>query len=368
MFDYLIVGSGFFGATLADQLTKYGKSVLVIDQRSHIGGNCYSEIDQTTNAIIHNYGPHIFHTNDLEVWKYICSFTPFNNYRHRAVAERSGKRHPMPISLYTFNSFYNTLWEPKDVIELIESKRSEWERADNFEDYLTAKIGYPLYEALFQHYSAKLWGCSPRLIPVSVAKRIPIYSTYNVDYHNHLYSGMPLEGYTPIFEQMLKNATVQLGVDFFDNRSYWEGQAHHIIYSGPIDRWFDYSHGKLQWRSMQFDIKTIDEEDFQGVGIVHYGDPDNYLTRTTEFKQFHPERSHHKTVVCFESPMKEQGKKLDYPVNTPKDKSIFGLYLKEAAKDNRLTIGGRLGRYAYINMDDTIRQALDAARELLQPR
>jgi UDP-galactopyranose mutase len=367
MYDYLVVGSGFFGSVFAQQAYESGKSVLVVERRPHIGGNCYSYEYEDTGITVHKYGSHIFHCSDGETWNYINRFTAFNRYRHRVLTTYKGTVYAMPINLGTINSFFGLNLKPGDVAAFLDSQRTFSGRPSNLEEQAISLIGKPLYEAFIRGYTRKQWGCDPTILPASIITRLPVRSSYNDDYFNDLYQGIPVDGYTPIFERMLQGIRVELGVDFFADRESWMKSARKIVYTGPIDRFFDYCYGRLKWRSVHFELERIESPDFQGTSVMNYADEDIPFTRIHEPKHFHLERTWNKssTVIVKEFSSSNPDEPY-YPVNSDSDHDV---YCKYAALQNELPnviFGGRLARYKYYDMHQVIAGALATARKELK--
>ena len=291
MYDYLVVGCGFFGSVFAQQAKENGKSVMMIDRRPHIGGNCYSYDYEDTNISVHKYGSHIFHCSDDDTWNYINRFTEFNRYRHRVLTTRQGEVYSMPINLGTINSFFGTNLKPDDVPSFLDTQRTFTGRPANLEEQAISLIGKPLYEAFIKGYTRKQWGCDPRELPASIITRLPVRNSYHDDYFNDRYQGIPIDGYTPIFERMLEGIPIELNTDFFANRAEFEKMAHGIVYTGPIDRYFDYCYGHLNWRSVRFELERHDVSDYQGISVMNFADEDTPFTRIHEPKHFHRERT-----------------------------------------------------------------------------
>ena len=289
-YDYIVVGSGFWGAVFAQQVKENGKNVLVIEKRNHIGGNCYSYDYQDTNINIHAYGTHIFHTNDKLLWDYINRFTEFNRYQHRVLTTYQNQVYSMPINLGTINSFYGINIKPCEVKNFLESKLAKTSNIRNLEEKAISLVGKELYEAFIKGYTTKQWGCSPTDLPPNIITRLPVRSSYYDSYFNDIYQGIPIGGYTPIFERMLEGIPIELGIDFFEDMSYWTNRCKKIVYTGPIDRYFNYEFGRLNWRSVYFEIEKVDVDDYQGTSVMNYADIEVPFTRIHEPKHLHRER------------------------------------------------------------------------------
>lgn len=365
-YDFVIVGSGLFGAVFAQQAVEHGKSVAVLEKRDHIGGNCYSYEDPETGIIIHKYGTHIFHTPNIKIWNYINRFSEFTRYRHRVLTTHKNRIFSMPINLSTINAFYGVNLKPSEVDEFIASKKGAIERPGNFEEQAISLIGEDLYRAFIAGYTEKQWGCDPRELPASIISRLPVRNSYDDSYFNDRYQGLPLHGYTPIFEKLLKGTEVFLSTDFFDDREYWSGRANKIIYTGPVDRYFDYCHGRLNWRSVRFEIQHFELDDFQGTPVMNYADREVPYTRIHEPKHLHPERQvkDGATLAIREYSHVDDDEPY-YPVNFADDKAILSMYEEMVSDENNVRFGGRLAQYKYFDMHHVIAHAIKAAQEEL---
>ena len=361
--DIVIVGSGIFGSVIAERCaTELGLKVLVIEQRNHIGGNCYTEDDAATGINIHRYGPHIFHTSNERVWNYINQFTEFNGYKHQCMSKIGKKIYSMPINLATINQRLNKCWTPTQAKEFFESYSKAYPSPQNFEEQAMALMGNDLYRAFFREYTIKQWDRDPVDLPASVARRLPVRYNYNTRYYNDRWEGIPVDGYTPIFQKMLShpNIEVLLETDYFDIKHMIPDDKM-TVYSGPIDRFFDYKYGKLNWRTCDFEFKTFPVEDHQGVTQINYPTLAVPYTRSIEFRHFHPERNYTKaaTVVSFEySRASTEQDTPFYPVNTEEDHKKYSMYHLDAKNLTNTIIGGRLGEYMYYDMHQVIGAAL----------
>jgi len=367
--DYLVVGAGFFGCVLAERLANdAGARVFVIDKRSHIGGNCHSQEDAETGIEFHTYGTHVFHTSSRHVWEYINKFTEFNGYRHQVLTVHKGRVYQLPINLATINSFYNLKLAPGEAREFLkqETRAAGIRKPRNLEEEAISKVGRPLYEALIRGYTTKQWNKDPRELPPEIIDRLPVRYNYDNGYFpNGRWQGIPLKGYTRVFERMLGSPRIQvrLDCDFFRHRDDFRVKCK-TVYTGPIDRYFDFAHGRLEWRSVEFDREVRPEQDFQGTSVMNYADLDVPFTRIHEPRHLHPEREYRKdrTIVFYERP-KEDVDDPYYPVNTPDNQSLLAKYTDLALRERNVIIGGRLGTYAYYDMDRTILAALECYRE-----
>lgn len=357
-----VVGAGFSGAVVAHELANAGYKVNVFESRSHIGGNCYTEKDAETDIIIHKYGPHIFHTDDDEVWSYVTKFAKFQPYVNRVKINYKRNVYSLPVNLHTINQLYQTDLNPAEAKDFIESK-SEQSIAEpkSFEDQALKFLGRDIYEAFFKGYTKKQWGREPSDLPASILKRLPVRFNYDDNYFTHPYQGMPENGYTEIFDKLLshKNISMTLSCQFNPSHAKVYDQ---IFYTGPIDAWFDYSLGQLPYRTLDF-VREDHHGDYQGCAVMNYGDESVPWTRISEHKHFSPWRAHERTVI-----FKEYSREctLDdtpyYPVRQVEEKKLLNSYLKLAEKESNVVFMGRLGTYRYLDMDKTIREALDAAR------
>ncbi len=372
-YDAIIVGAGFYGATLAERIASLGRTVCVLERRSHIGGNCYSETDASTGIEYHKYGSHLFHTNSEEVWRYLQRFTSFTQYRHRVLTVHKGQVYPMPINLGTICAFFGRHMTPTEARELVRGQADAEARLnpDNLEEKAVASIGRPLYEAFVRGYTKKQWQTDPRQLPASIIARLPVRFTFDPYYFTDQYEGLPVDGYTAVFRRMLDSPCIdlRLGVDFFDARdSLLPHQL--VVYSGPIDRYFGYRLGELSWRTLDFEREAVGVDDYQGAAVVNYADEEVPHTRIHEFKHLHPERRHpsDRTLICREySRRARRDDEPYYPVNTARDRQMFSAYRSLAARENNVLFGGRLGSYQYLDMHQAIASALSDFRKKVVP-
>lgn len=367
-YDYLIVGSGMFGAVFAQQAKECGKSVLVLEKRPHIGGNCFSYQYEDTNILIHAYGTHIFHTADKKVWDYINRFSEFTRYQHRVLTTRQGKIYSMPINLGTINAFFGLSLKPNQAQDFLVSKRVAILNPSNLEEKAISLIGVELYEAFIKGYTKKQWGCDPTQLPASIITRLPIRTSFFDSYFDDVYQGLPLNGYTPIFERLLDGIPVELGVDFLEDREHWTKKAKKIVQTGPIDRYFNYEHGRLNWRSVRFEIERLGMPDYQGTSVMNYADEDVAYTRIHEPKHLHLERPFMQdaTVIVREYSQVDNDAPY-YPVNFESDRTLYSKYSVMAREEANVIFGGRLATYKYYDMHQVIAAALAAARKELLP-
>ncbi|GGI47666.1 UDP-galactopyranose mutase [Agromyces flavus] len=377
--DLLVVGSGFFGLTIADHAAReLGLRVTVIDRRPHIGGNAYSEDEAQTGIEVHRYGAHLFHTSNERVWEYVNRFTTFTDYVHRVYTQHGGEVYPMPINLGTINQFFRSAHGPGAARELVREQAGELAGTDpqNLNDKGIQLIGRPLYEAFIKHYTAKQWQTDPSDLPAEIISRLPVRYTYDNRYFNDTYEGLPTDGYTAWLERMADhpNIEVQLGTDFFDeSQPYSKGNAVGrvpVVYTGPVDRYFDYAEGALQWRTLDFEEEVLDIGDFQGTSVMNYADAEVPYTRIHEFRHFHPERDYptDRTVIMREySRFAEHGDEPYYPVNTAADRERLLKYRTLAKQERDVLFGGRLGTYKYLDMHMAIGSALSMFDNRLRP-
>ncbi|AEH89090.1 UDP-galactopyranose mutase [Mesorhizobium opportunistum] len=372
--DILIVGAGFYGATLAERIaTQLGRRVLVIDRRTHIGGNAYTEQDPVTGVEIHRYGPHLFHTSNEEVWNYLQGFTGFTSYRHRAFSTYRDKVYPLPINLATICQFFGKRLSPDEARGMIAEQAAELgdRPPANLEEKAISLVGRPLYEAFIKSYTAKQWQTDPRELPAQIIARLPVRYTFEDGYFNDRFQGQPVDGYTAIFEKMLAHDLIEtrLGVDFFDIKPLLPKDLP-VVYTGPIDRYFDYCEGELGWRTIDIDLEVVNTPDHQGTAIMNYADEAVPYTRVVEFRHFNPERQHgsDKTLIGREySRFAGRADEPYYPIDTRKDQAIYRRYLERAAAEKNLHLGGRLGTYRYLDMHQAIGAALKAFETVFAP-
>ncbi|WP_164123657.1 UDP-galactopyranose mutase [Sphingobacterium sp. xlx-130] len=366
MGKYLIIGSGFSGAVIAEQLSRDVKnSILLVDERAHIGGNCYTERDPETNVMIHKYGPHIFNTDNKEVWDYIqqfCEMVPFVN---RVKSIYNNQVYSLPINLHTINQFFGKTFGPEEAKGFISSiADNSINDPKNFEEQALKFIGKDLYEAFFYGYTKKQWGCEPTKLPASILKRLPVRFTYDDNYYANPFQGIPRDGYTAIFEKMLSapNIDVKLNTHF---DSSWDVSGYdHVFYTGPIDAFFTFKHGRLSYRTVFFE-RFIEEGDYQGNPVINYADSNIPFTRIHEHKHFTPWESHDKTTYFKEYSKETEEKDIPYyPKRLSEDMLILEKYLQEASVLNNVTFVGRLATYRYMDMHHVIKEALEASKKV----
>jgi len=372
--DLVVVGSGFFGLTIAERCaTELGLKVLVLDRRHHIGGNAYSEADAETGIEVHVYGAHLFHTSNKKVWDYVNRFTEFTAYQHRVYTSHQGQVYPMPINLGTINQFFDAAYSPDEARALIKEQAAELgdKEPENFVEKGVSLIGRPLYEAFIAHYTAKQWQTDPEKLSADIISRLPVRYTYNNRYFNDTYEGLPKDGYTAWLERMADhpNIEVRLDTDFFTVKDDYIGVVP-VVYTGPVDAYFDFSEGELSWRTLDFEREVVQTGDFQGTSVMNYPDEDVTFTRIHEFRHFHPERDYpgDKTVIMREySRFAEKGDEPYYPVNTDEDRDKLLRYRELAKSEPMVLFGGRLGSYKYLDMHMAIGSALSMYENKLKP-
>lgn len=353
-YDYLIVGSGFFGSVFAQQAAEKGFKVLLIDKRNHTGGNCHTKKNCDIN--VHLYGAHIFHTSNERVWDYINRFADFNNFVNSPKVYYKGRIFSFPINLMTLHQLWGVVTpaEARDRLDEVIVKSS---KCDNLEDWILSQVGKDIYEFFIKGYTLKQWQKHPRQLPASIIKRLPIRLTYDQNYYTDKYQGIPINGYSSIFDKLLENVDVKLGIDYFDCKEELNSKAKKIVYTGKIDEYFDYKYGKLEYRSLIFEEETV-EGDFQGNAVVNYTDIEVPHTRIIEHKHFEFTDSDI-SVITREYPADyKDGREAYYPVGDKKNTELYNKYKNEAAMNKNVLFGGRLSEYKYHDMDDTISAAL----------
>ncbi|HEU5473267.1 MAG TPA: UDP-galactopyranose mutase [Actinophytocola sp.] len=378
-FDLVVVGSGFFGLTIAERVaTQLDKRVLVLERRRHIGGNAYSEPDPETGIEVHLYGAHLFHTSNRRVWEYVNLFTEFTSYQHRVFTKYQGQVYTFPMNLALINQFFGRSFTPDEARALVAEQASEINTADaqNLEEKAISLIGRPLYEAFVRGYTAKQWQTDPKELAASIITRLPVRYNFNNRYFNDLYEGLPVDGYTAWLTRMSDhpNIEVRCDVDYFDVRDQIPPGTP-TVYTGPLDRYFDYSEGRLGWRTLDFEPEVLhDCADFQGTPVMNYADEDVPFTRIHEFRHFHSERSAYppdKTVIVREySRFAKEDDEPYYPINTPEDRTKLERYrdlAKAEARTNNVIFGGRLGTYKYLDMHMAIGAALSMYDNKIAP-
>ena len=368
-YNYLIVGSGLYGATIAQQAKKAGKSVLVIDKRPNVGGNIYTEKVEGIN--VHKYGAHIFHTNNKEVWDYVTSFVDFNRFTNSPVANYKGELYSMPFNMYTFNKMWGVVTPEEAAAKIEEQKKEITGEPKNLEEQAISLVGRDIYEKLVKGYTEKQWGRDCTDLPAFIIKRLPVRLTFDNNYFNALYQGIPIGGYTKLIEKMLEGIEVRLNVDYLENKEELDKLAEKVIYTGPIDAYFNYKLGTLEYRSVRFENEILDKPNFQGNAAVNYTDRETPWTRIIEHKWFEFGKDENgndlpKTVISREySSEWKLGDEPYYPVNDAKNSTLYEQYKALAEAEDNVIFGGRLGEYKYYDMDKTIEVALAAAKKEL---
>lgn len=357
-YDYVIVGSGLFGATFANLAKKDGKKVLVIEKRNHIAGNIYTEKIEGIN--VHKYGAHIFHTDDKEVWDYVNSFVEFNRYTNSPIARYKDEVYNMPFNMNTFSKIWNDVITPEDAKRHIEEERQEiTHEPQNLEEQAISLVGRTIYEKLVKGYTEKQWNRECVDLPALIIKRLPVRFIYDNNYFNDKYQGIPIGGYTKLVEKMLDGIEVRLEEDFLEKKDYYKSLAKKIVYTGMLDEYFDCKLGRLEYRSLRFDTKILDMENFQGNAVVNYTGREVDYTRVIEHKHFESTPSK-KTVVTYEYPDDwTEEKEAYYVINDEKNNNLKAKYQELANKEENIIFGGRLAEYKYYDMDDVIRSAMD---------
>ncbi len=362
MYDYLIVGSGLYGSVFAQEAKKKGKKVLVIDKRSNIAGNIYTEKVEGIN--FHKYGAHIFHTNNEKVWKYVNQFATFNRFTNSPVANYKGELYSLPFNMYTFNKIWGVV-TPEEAMAKIEEQRKEiTSEPNNLEEQAISLVGRDIYEKLIKGYTEKQWGRDCKDLPSFIIKRLPVRLTFDNNYFDALYQGIPIGGYTKMVENMLEGIEVRLGVDYLENKEELDKLADKVIYTGPIDAYFNYSLGTLEYRSVRFENEVLDIPNYQGNAAVNYTDRETPWTRIIEHKWFEFGKDEEgnnlpKTIISKEySSEWKPGDEPYYPVNDEKNSSLYQKYKELASKEEKVIFGGRLGEYKYYDMDQVIDAAL----------
>jgi UDP-galactopyranose mutase len=351
------VGCGFYGATIAQRARDLGKSVLIIDKREHIAGNAYTE--KIHNINIHKYGAHIFHTSSGKIWNYINQFGKFNNYRHKVIADYNNCLYSLPFNMWTFNQVWG-IKNPNEALEIINSQRFLG-TPRNLEEQAISMVGYDIYNILIKGYTIKQWNKDPKDLPPSIIKRIPIRFSFNDDYFDDKYQGIPIEGYTKLIENMISGCDIELNSNYIDNRNYYDSLAKKIVYTGPVDQFFEYKYGNLEYRSLSFETEIIEQtNNFQGNSVVNYTNSDIPYTRILEHKHFDMIDSNKSTIITKEYPKNFNiNNEPYYPINDDKNISIYNKY--KIMKDNikyKFLFGGRLAEYKYYDMHQVIGSAL----------
>lgn len=368
-YDYLVVGAGLFGAVFAQQAKEKGKKVLVIDKRPHIAGNIYTK--KVEGIDVHEYGAHIFHTNDRNVWKYITQFIEFNRFTNSPVANYHGELYSLPFNMYTFNKMWGVVTPEEAILKIEEQKKAaNITTATNLEEQAISLVGTDIYEKLIKGYTEKQWGRPCTELPAFIIKRLPVRLTFDNNYFNALYQGIPVGGYTKLVENLLAGIEVRLNVDYLQAKEEFDALAEKVVYTGPIDAYFDYRLGTLEYRSVRFENELLDIPNFQGNAAVNYTDRETPWTRIIEHKWFTFGKDENgndlaKTVISREySSEWKQGDEPYYPVNDEKNTTLYEQYKELASHETNILFGGRLGEYKYYDMDKVIASALEKSKEI----
>ena len=362
-YDYILVGSGLYSGVFAWFTKQKGKKCLVLEKRDHIGGNVYCE--NTEGIHVHKYGAHIFHTSNKEVWQFVNSLAEFNRYTNSPVANYKGEMYNMPFNMNTFSKMWNisTPAEAKKIIE--EQKKEITGEPKNLEEQAISLVGREIYEKLVKGYTEKQWGRDCTALPAFIIKRLPVRYTYDNNYFNDLYQGIPIGGYNVIIDRLFEGCDIETGVDYLEKKEYYDGLGEKIVYTGTIDAYYKYQFGKLEYRSLRFESEVLGEENHQGVAVVNYTDRETPYTRIIEHKHFEF-GTQPKTVITREYPVTwQEGMEPYYPVNDEKNQALYQKYAKLAEKEEHVIFGGRLGEYKYYDMDKVIASAMACAKEEL---
>jgi len=352
MYDYLIIGAGIYGSVFANELTKIGKKVLVIDKRNHIGGNCYTENISGIN--VHKYGPHIFHTSDKRVWDYVNSIVPYNHFSYRPKIKYKDKIYSLPINMMSLYQVYGVK-TPEEAKKKLDEVKVPNDKPSNLEEWILSQVGPELYEIFVKGYTTKQWGRDPKELPSSIIRRLPIRLTFDDNYYFDNHQGIPIGGYTKIFEKLLENIEVRLGVDYFSEREYFNSISNKILYTGPIDQFYGYQFGKLEYRSLEFKTELLDIPNYQGIAGMNYGDLDVEFTRIIEHKHF--EFGEQPTTVITKEYPRNSGEPY-YPVNDTTNNTRYEKYKGLMNNETKFLFGGRLADYKYYDMHQVFASAL----------
>lgn len=369
MYDYLVVGSGLFGSVFARQAADAGKKVFVIDKRPNIAGNVYTEKVEGIN--FHKYGAHIFHTNNTEVWNYVNRFATFNRFTNSPVANYKGELYSMPFNMYTFNKMWGVVTPEEAAAKIEEQKKEITGEPQNLEEQAISLVGRDIYEKLVKGYTEKQWGRDCKELPAFIIRRLPVRLTFDNNYFNALYQGIPIGGYTKLVENLLEGIEVRLNEDYLEDKEKWNAMAEKVVYTGAIDAYFDYALGNLEYRSVRFENEILDVPNFQGNAAVNYTDKETPWTRIIEHKWFEFGKDEEgndlpKTIISKEySSEWKPGDEPYYPVNDEKNGELYQKYKALAEKEENIIFGGRLGEYKYYDMDAVIASALECARNQL---
>ena len=362
-YDFVLVGAGLYNGTFAYLARQAGKRCLVVEKREHLGGNVYcAEIE---GIDVHRYGAHIFHTSDREVWDFVNSLAEFNRYTNSPVANYHGEMYNMPFNMNTFSKMWQISTPAQAKAKIEEQRAGIVGEPKNLEEQAIRLVGRDIYEKLVKGYTEKQWGRDCKDLPAFIIKRLPVRYTYDNNYFNDLYQGIPIGSYNVIVEKLFEGCDVEMGVDYLEKKAYYDSLGERVVYSGMIDAYFQYRFGKLEYRSLRFETELLDEENYQGVAVVNYTDRETPYTRVIEHKHFQF-GTQPKTVITREYPVAwEEGMEPYYPVNDEKNQALYQRYAQLAEQEEKVLFGGRLGAYQYYDMDKVIRAAMEAARKEL---
>jgi len=360
-YDFLIVGAGLFGSICARELTDSGHNICVIEKRDHIGGNCYTE---SINGIdVHMYGPHLFHTSSNTIWNYINKFVKFNNYNHHVVAKYKNKIYSLPFNMWTFNQFWDVT-TPQEAIDIISQQKFKG-NPTNLEEKALSVVGKDIYEVLIKGYTHKQWMMDPKHLPESIINRLPVRFTYDNKYFYDFYQGVPENGYTELFKKLLDKIEVRVNTDYFSNRDYYDSLANRIIYTGSIDKFYDYVYGNLDYRTLNFQHEFLSIDNFQGHSQINYTEYEIPYTRIIEHKHFYPNKKSKNTVISYEYPAKwTNTSEPIYPINNEINNTRYTKYKQLNKNNNKIIFGGRLAEYQYYDMHQVVASALSTVRKI----
>ena len=365
-YDFLIVGSGLFGSTFANIIKNKGYSVLIIEKRNHIAGNIYTENVGGIN--VHKYGAHIFHTDYKDVWNYVNSFVEFNRYTNSPIAKYHNEIYNLPFNMNTFSKIWSDVVTPDDAIKHINEEKKEIKsEPNNLEEQAISLVGRTIYEKLVKEYTEKQWNRDCKELPPFIIKRLPVRMIYDNNYFNDRYQGIPMGGYTKLIEKMIDGIEIKLNTDYLKDKEYYDNLADYVIYTGPLDEYFDYKLGKLEWRSLKFEQKEFNCDNYQGNAVINYTSKDVPYTRSIEHKHFEDTGVENKTIITYEYPADyKDGMEKYYTVNDDKNNSLANKYKELASQEGKVIFGGRLAEYKYYDMDDVIKSAMDCANKFKQ--
>jgi UDP-galactopyranose mutase len=364
-FDFLIIGAGIYGSVCARELRDAGYSCLVIDKRDHIGGNCYTY--KQNNTDIHKYGAHIFHTSNKKIWDYVNRFIEFNNYKHHVVANYNNEIYSLPFNMWTFNKFWGVT-TPEQAKSIIDSQKFIG-NPSNLEEQALSMVGFDIYDKLIKGYTIKQWMTDPKNLPSDIITRLPLRFTYDNNYFHDTYQGIPKNGFTELFEKLLDGSSVELGVDYFDKRNYYDNISKYVIYTGSVDRFYNLEFGMLDYRPLYFEHEILETDNYQGHSVINYTDQKIPYTRIIEHKHFNltANNNKEKTIISKEYPIKWTGSEEPiYPINNKENNERYNKYIKLNQANNKVFFGGRLAEYRYYDMHQVIGSALSRVKELIQ--